>query len=90
VAHVPRAQIQQMGGSLMQPPNYFGMYLDLPAITADSSRVTAQLGLTLTPLEAGMRDTYAWYEQQPRAARDYAWEDALLASDDIEVVTHHG
>ena len=90
VAHVPRARIQQMGGSVMRPPNYFGVYLDLPAITADCSRVTQQLGLTLTPLEAGMRDTYAWYARQSRAARDYAWDDALLASGGIEVVTHHG
>jgi nucleoside-diphosphate-sugar epimerase len=90
VAHVPRAQIQQMGGGLMQPPNYFGVYLDLPAITVDSSGVTEQLGLTLTPLEAGMGDTYAWYAAQPRVTRDYAWEDALLASDGVEVVSHHG
>ena len=80
VAHVPRARIQQSGGSLMQPPNYFGVYLDLPVITVDSSRVTEQLGLTLTPLEVGMRDTYAWHAQQPRVARDYGWDDALLAA----------
>lgn len=78
VVHVPRARIQQLGGSLMQPPNYFGVYLDIPAITANAAQVTEQLGLTLTPLEHGMRETYAWYAQQPRVARDYAWEDALL------------
>lgn len=78
VVHVSRARIARHGGSLMQPPNYFGVYLDIPAITADPSRVTAQLGLTLTPLEAGMRATFAWYEQQPRVTRDYAWEDAVL------------
>ena len=78
VVHVPRARIQQMGGSLMAPPNYFGVFLDIPAITADSARVTEQLGLALTPLEDGMRETYAWYVQQPRVARDYAWEDGLL------------
>jgi len=79
VVHVPRARIQELGGSLMAPPNYFGVFLDIPPITVDSSRVTAQLGLVLTPLEAGMRETYAWYAQQPPVARDYAWEDALLA-----------
>ena len=78
VVHVPRARIQQRGGSLMGPPNYFGVYLDIPAITVNSARVTEQLGLTLTPLEDGMRETYAWYAQQPRVARDYAWEDAVL------------
>ncbi len=75
---VPRERIWQHGGSLMEPPNYFGVYLDIPAITADPARVTEQLGLTLTPLEDGMRETYAWYEQQPRVARDYSWEDAVL------------
>ncbi len=79
VVHVPRTRIQQHGGSLMQPPNYFGVYLDIPAITVDSSRVTDELGLTLTPLEAGMRETHAWYAAQSRGPRDYAWEDALLA-----------
>ena len=78
VVHVPRARIQQRGGSLMGPPNYFGVYLDIPAITVNSARVTEQLGLTLTPLEDGMRETYAWYAQQPRVVRDYAWEDAVL------------
>lgn len=78
VVHVPRARIHERGGSLMQPPNYFGVYLDIPAITVTSARVTDQLGLTLTPLEHGMRETYAWYAAQPRVARDYAWEDALL------------
>ena len=76
--HVPRARIQELGGSLMAPPNYFGVYLDIPAITVDSARVTEQLGLALTPLEEGMRETYAWYAQQPTVVRDYAWEDALL------------
>lgn len=79
VVHVPRARIHERGGSVMAPPNYFGVYLDIPPITADSARVTEMLGLTLTPLEEGMRATYAWYEQQPRATRDYSWEDALLA-----------
>ena len=81
VVHVPRARIQQHGGSLMGPPNYFGVYLDIPAITVNSARVTEQLGLTLTPLEDGMRETYAWYAQQPRVARDYGWEDAILQED---------
>ena len=88
VAHVPRARIHQLGGSLMQPPNYFGVYLDIPAITVNAARVTEQLGLTLTPLEDGMRDTYSWYAQQPRTTRDYAWEDTLLASDGVGIVDY--
>jgi len=79
VVHVPRTRIQALGGSVMAPPNYFGVYLDIPPITIDAARVTEQLGVALTPLEAGMRETHAWYAQQPRVERDYAWEDALLA-----------
>ncbi len=78
VVHVSRARLTRHGGSLMQPPNYFGVYLDIPAITVDATRVTAQLGLALTPLEDGMRETFAWHETQPPATRDYAWEDAVL------------
>jgi 2'-hydroxyisoflavone reductase len=78
VVHVPRARIREAGGDIMAPPHYFGVYLDVHPITADSSRVTTQLGVALTPLEEGMRATYAWHAQQPRTARDYAWEDALL------------
>lgn len=79
VVHVPRAHLLEQGGSIMAPPNYFGVYLDIPPITANSARVTEQLGVTLTPLEEGLRETFAWYRQQPRASRDYAWEDAVLA-----------
>jgi hypothetical protein len=75
---VPRARIEAQGGGIMHPPHYFGVYLDIPAITADPGRVTADLGLTLTPLEEGMRATFAWHREQPRAPRDYTWEDALL------------
>jgi 2'-hydroxyisoflavone reductase len=78
---VPRARIEAQGGGVMHPPHYFGVYLDIPAITVDASRVTADLGLTLTPLEEGMRATFAWHLAQPRAARDYTWEDALLRGD---------
>ena len=78
VVHVPRARIARHGGSLMQPPNYFGVYLDIPAITADSTRVTDELGLTPTSLQDGMSETYAWYAAQLRVTRDYAWEEALL------------
>lgn len=78
LVQVPRTRIRDHGGSLMEPPNYFGVYLDIPAITADAARVTEHLGLALTSLEEGMRETYAWYAPQPRVAREYRWEDALL------------
>lgn len=79
LVHVPRTRLLAEGGGIMAPPNYFGVYLDIPAITARSARVTDELGITLTPLEEGLRATFAWYREQPRVARDYAWEDKVLA-----------
>ncbi|MGQ0647185.1 MAG: NAD-dependent epimerase/dehydratase family protein [Gemmatimonadaceae bacterium] len=55
---VPRERLQQLGGQLFQPPYYFGAYLDVPAITVRADRVRSQLGLDLTPLEVGLRETW--------------------------------
>jgi nucleoside-diphosphate-sugar epimerase len=78
--HIPREQIEQAGGQLFAPPYYFGVYLDIPPITARIDRVRSELGLELTPLEAGLRETYRWYEQQRRPQPDFSWEDRLLVA----------
>ena len=80
LVHVPREQIQQAGGELFAPPYYFGVYLDIPPITARNDRVRSELGLELTPLEEGLRETYRWYQQQPKSQPDYSWEDRLLVA----------
>ncbi len=80
LVHVPRERLLQLGGGLMQPPYYFGAYLDVPPITASADRVRAELGLELTPLDAGLRETFAWYQQQVRPAADFTWDDRVLAS----------
>ena len=80
LVHVPRERIQAMGGGLLTPPYYFGAYLDVPPITVRADRVRSELGLELTPLEDGLRETFRWYEQQQRPRPDFTWEDALLAS----------
>jgi nucleoside-diphosphate-sugar epimerase len=77
---VPRAQIERMGGQLFAPPVYFGVYLDVPLITARSDRARSVLGVELTPLEDGLRETYRWYQQQERPDPDFAWEDRLLGA----------
>jgi nucleoside-diphosphate-sugar epimerase len=43
-------------------------------------RARSELGLELTPLEDGLRETYRWYQQQKRPQPDFAWEDRLLVS----------
>jgi nucleoside-diphosphate-sugar epimerase len=80
LVHVPRDRIQAAGGQLMAPPLYFGTYLDIPPITIRTERVRSELGLELTPLDNGLRETFSWYQSQSRPQPDYSWEDNLLAA----------
>jgi nucleoside-diphosphate-sugar epimerase len=80
LVHVPRTIIQQAGGQLMAPPLYFGAYLDIPAITVRSERVRSELGVELRSLEQGMRETFDWYQRQPKRAPDFPWDDKLLTT----------
>ena len=80
LVHVPRERIQELGGGVLAPPYYFGVYLDVPPITVRADRVRSELGLDLTPLEQGLRETFGWYEQQERPRPDFTWEDEVLAS----------
>ena len=80
LTRVPRGTIEQAGGQLFAPPFYFGVYLDLPPITVRPDGARSDLGLELTPMEEGLRETYRWYREQQRPEPDYTWEDRLLAS----------
>ena len=80
LVHIPREQIERAGGQLFAPPLYFGVFLDIPPITASADRVRSELGLELTPLEDGLQETYRWYEQQQRPQPDFSWEDRLLVA----------
>jgi hypothetical protein len=77
--YVRREDIQRRGGQLFVPPYYFGVYLDIPPITVRSERARSELGLQLTELESGLRETYRWYQQQQRPKPDFSWEDGLLS-----------
>ena len=80
LTRMPREVIERAGGALFAPPFYFGVYLDVPPITVRADRVRSELGLDLTPLEDGLRETYRWYREQQRPQPDYSWEDRLLES----------
>jgi 2'-hydroxyisoflavone reductase len=80
LVYVPREHIQKAGGELFTPPFYFGVYLDIPPIIVRVDRVRSELGLELTPLEDGLRETYGWYQQQRRPHPDFSWEDRLLVA----------
>lgn len=80
IVHVPRERIAAAGGGVFAPPLYFGTYLDIPSITMRTSRVQTELGVPMTPLEQGLRNTFNWYESQKRPEPDFTWEDRLLAT----------
>ncbi len=80
VVQAPRERLIELGGGLSRPPYYFGAYLDLPPITVLPHRAQSELGLALTPLEDGLRETFRWYQQQGRAKPDFSWEDKALAA----------
>lgn len=82
IVHVPRERIEAAGGDVFAPPLYFGTYLDLPPITIRVERVREELGLELTPLDDGLRQTFRSYERQHRPPPAYSWEDELLATVD--------
>jgi nucleoside-diphosphate-sugar epimerase len=81
LVHVARELIQQAGGQLFAPPLYFGVYLDVPSVTVRVDRARTELGVALTPLEDGLRETYQWCRQQARPQPDFSWEDRLLGSE---------
>ena len=80
LVHVPRERIQKLGGGVLASPLYFGTYLDVPPITVRTDRVRSELGLELTTLGQGLRETFLWYEQQQRPHPDFTWEEEALAS----------
>jgi nucleoside-diphosphate-sugar epimerase len=80
LVHIPRERIEEAGGSLLEPPLYFGAYLDLPPLTVRASRVRSELGLHVRPLEEGLAETLAWYLDQERPGADFSWEERLLAT----------
>ncbi len=80
LVRVPRERIAVAGGNPMGDPMYFGQYLDLPPITENVSKLQRVLGVRLTALETGLRETYRWYVRQPRRKPDFDFEDRLISS----------
>ena len=80
IVPIPRDELLRRGGQLMAPPYYFGAYLDVPPITVRNEHARTELGLELTPMETGLRETWRWYQSQQRPQPDFAWEDGVLRS----------
>ena len=79
LVRVPRDIIAQAGGNAMAEPLYFGEYYDVPPITEYTAKVRRLLKMTLTPFEAGLKETYRWYTRhhKPRTA-GFEFDDKLL------------
>lgn len=81
-ASVSRASIGAAGGQLFMGNLYYGEYLDLPPHISVIEKAPRMLGVTPTSLDAALRESFAWYEKQPRRQVDYTFEDRLLAMSD--------
>jgi nucleoside-diphosphate-sugar epimerase len=47
-------------------------------MTVPNERARRELGLELTPLEEGLRETFQWYQRQERPRPDFSWEDRFM------------
>jgi 2'-hydroxyisoflavone reductase len=80
LVRVPRDVIVQAGGNAMDEPYYFGEYLDMPPITENIGKTTRVLKMKLTPLDAGLKETYRWYTRNHKArTAGFDFDDRVLA-----------
>lgn len=80
IVRIPRERILQAGGHPMNPPLYFGVYFDMPAITQVISKAQRVLRFKPTPFSEGLKETYRWYlRNRKQNGADFAFEDQLLA-----------
>ncbi len=88
LVRLPRELIFRAGGHPMGPKLYFGVYYDLPPITQVVTKAQRILKFAPTDFEKGLAETYRWYlRHHDRSARDYSFEDVLLAGTRPELTT---
>ena len=86
LVRVPRDVIAANGGSVFEPPYYFGEYFDLPPITENMGKTTRILKVKPTPFETGLKETYKWYARNYKGpAPDYTFEDKLMSAARVSV-----
>lgn len=78
---IPRERILRAGGHPMGPRLYFGMYLDVPAITLVVNKAQRMLKFKPIDFASGLKETYRWYLRNNAFPKpDYGFEDALIAT----------
>jgi nucleoside-diphosphate-sugar epimerase len=79
LARIPRDAIAQAGGNAMAEPFYFGQYFDLAPITENVGKVTRLLKVKMTPLDAGLKETWRWYLRNHKSrTAGFEFDDKLL------------
>jgi nucleoside-diphosphate-sugar epimerase len=79
VIKVPRDRIIEAGGNPMGDPAYFGIYFDVAPITEAMGKLKRMLKLVPTPFDAGLRETFLWYQRQRKPAKiNTQFEDKLI------------
>jgi 2'-hydroxyisoflavone reductase len=76
---IPRDRIIEAGGNPMGDPAYFGVYFDMPPITEAMGKLKRVLKLVPTPFDAGLRETYLWYQRHRKTTKlNTEFEDKLI------------
>lgn len=80
LVRIPRERILKAGGHPMGPKLYFGVYLDLPAITMVVNKAQRMLKFKPIDFMEGLKETYRWYlRSKLYPAQDFTFEEALIA-----------
>jgi 2'-hydroxyisoflavone reductase len=80
IVRISRDRIMEAGGNPMGEPAYFGIYFDLHPITAVIGKVTRILKVRLTSFDAGLKETYRWYQRHHQNGHlKVEFEDKLIA-----------
>jgi nucleoside-diphosphate-sugar epimerase len=76
---VPRQRILKAGGHPINPPLYFAVYYDMPAITMITAKAQRMLKWKPTDFDTGLKETYRWYLKHFKLTPpDFTFEDSLL------------
>jgi 2'-hydroxyisoflavone reductase len=79
IVRVPREIIARNGGNPYGEPMYFGQYCDVPPITEAVGRVKRVLNVSLTPFQAGLKESHRWYLKHADERKlDFSFEDKLM------------
>jgi len=80
LVRVPRDVIAANGGSVYEPPFYFGQYFDVAPITENMGKTARVLKVKATPFDSGLKEAYKWRQKNYKSPPlDFAFEDRLIA-----------